>query len=96
MKRIYLTKEEKKILRYLGNGGNLKLSKYEEYVATRSLEKKEFVKGAYIEGLEVEAIRLLPYGKVYISKYPLLRNPLNLRKILRSILSTIKALFFML
>ena len=95
MKRIYLTKEEKKILRYLGNGGNLKLSKYEEYVA-RSLEKKEFVKGAYIEGLEVEAIRLLPYGKVYISKYPLLRNPLNLRKILRSILSTIKALFFML
>lgn len=90
---MYLTKEEKNILRYLEKGHKLQLSKYEEYVATKSLEKKKFVKGAYIEGQEVEAIRLLQHGKAYISKYPLLCNPWSIKKALLSILSALKALF---
>ena len=96
MKRIYLTKEEKKILRYLNSGHKYKLSKYEEYVATKSLEEKKFVRGAYVEGHEVEAINLLPYGKAYISKYPNLLNALNI-ELLLSIISIIIAcigLFF--
>lgn len=96
MRRVYLTKEEKVILRCLYNEIDIPLSQTEEYVATKSLEEKGFVRGAYLAGNEVQASYLLPLGESYISKYPKLSNPLN-TELLLSIISMIIAflgLFF--
>ena len=71
---------------------NIPLSCTEKYIATKKLEEKCFVTGKYVEGNEVIAVRLLPLGKSYISKYPKLYNPLN-TELLLSIISIIIALF---
>jgi hypothetical protein len=92
IKRVYLTKEEKVILRCLYRKKDIPLSKREEYVATKSLEAKCFVKGTYQKGYEVQASRLLPQGESYISKFPNLYNPLNIDRLL-SIISLVIALF---
>lgn len=96
MKRVYLTKEEKAILRCLYSKKDIPLSKKEEYIATKNLEAKCFVKGAYLEGYEVQASRLLPLGESYISKYPKLYNPLNIDRLLSivSLVIALLALFF--
>ena len=96
MKRIYLTKEEKVVLRCLYHKKDIPLSQIEEYVATKSLETKKFVKGAYLEGNVVHTSYLLPLGKSYIAKYPKLYNPLNIDRLLSivSLVIALLALFF--
>lgn len=81
MERIYLSKQEKELLENLCQNKSHSLSAIEEYFATKTLEEKGFVKGAYAEGGNVEDIRLLSRGKVYFQNNPKLRNPINWAKV---------------
>lgn len=80
MKRIKLTKEEKKTLRIVDkfNGKcpcGFPLHVYN--LSVRSLERKGLVKAAYLEGGAVEDARTTDEGKHYLCDNPNLRNPIN-------------------
>lgn len=79
MERIKLSKDEKKVLRLVSTGKNCPsdFSKHIFNGCVKSLERKGFVKGGYISGGEVEAVRLTSEGRCYLSEYPNLTNPVN-------------------
>ena len=76
MERIRLTKREKRVLRTLSQQGFDALSEFDA-AAIRSLDRQGLVRGAYVEGGNVEDARLTNYGKEYIADNPKLRNPVN-------------------
>lgn len=79
MERIKLSKDEKKVLRLVSTGDNCPadFSKHIFNGCVKSLERKGLVKGAYISGGYVEAVRLTSEGRCYLSEYPNLNNPIN-------------------
>lgn len=84
MKRIKLTKEEKKVLLLISTGCDCPDS-FSAHIFTgcvRSLERKGLVKGAYVEGGGVEAAWLTSDGRVFLAENPKLRNPINLVRII--------------
>lgn len=91
MEKIYLTKQEKAILRQEMSGEPHNLKDYEVYDAIKKLEEKRFVDAAYVEGEEVEDYRLLAKAKTYIQNNPKLKNPVNWAKV-SAIISIIVAI----
>lgn len=81
MEKIYLTKQEKAILRQEMNGKPHNLKDYEVYDAIKKLEEKRFVDALYAEGEEVVDYRLLAKAKTYLKNNPKLRNPINWAKV---------------
>ncbi len=81
MEKIYLTKQEKAILRQEMSGKPHNLKDYEVYDAIKKLEEKRFVDAAYVEGEEVDDYKLLAKAKTYIQNNPKLRNPINWAKV---------------
>mgnify|MGYP007112671189 CR=1 FL=1 len=73
MERIKLTKTEKQVLRALRDGTELPVG---SRLAVYSLEDKDMIRVAWVEGKYFEAVELTPYGRCYLRKNPKLRNPL--------------------
>lgn len=79
MRRIYLSRDEKKILRELHRGRTdvpLDMDNWSYQEAVTRLAEIGFVR-ARINYDEVLDIKLLPKGKVYIRSNPHLVNPIN-------------------
>ena len=81
MERIYLTKQEKEVLKSSCQNKTFSLSQNAVYFATKALEDKGFVEALYLEGEEVGEIRLLPKGEIYYRNNTKLRNPINWAKV---------------
>lgn len=81
MENVYLTKQEKAVLKALCLNLPYSLSENEESFAVISLVEKGFVEALFVEGEEIEDIRLLPKGKVYFQNNPKLSNPINWAKV---------------
>lgn len=84
MERIRLSKTEKKVLLIVDKFNGKCPYTYPRHTfnsSVRSLERKGLVKGAYIEGGEVEAARLTNEGKQYLCENPRLSNPTDWGKI---------------
>ena len=76
MKRIELTKREKKVLRLLRAGNAGALSEFDA-PSLATLQSKGLVQSAFTEGHGVDDARLTSMGKEYISDNPRLLNPIN-------------------
>lgn len=84
MERIKLSKTEKKCLRLLYRHGAESLdtiARSQACRALRSLENKDMVNVAWIEGGDYEAVRISRNGKSYLIENPRLYNPINWAKI---------------
>ncbi len=79
MEGIKLSKDEKKVLLLVASGGDCPDSFPAHVFAgcVRSLEMKGLVKGAYIEGGEVETVKLTYLSKDCLIENPRLHNPLD-------------------
>lgn len=80
MKRIRLTKEEKKTLSLLYKHGGDALDTMPRSIvrrALRSLESQSLVSVAWVEGGDYEAVRLTRDGKDYLIDNPKLKNPID-------------------
>ncbi len=55
--------------------------------AVDTLQEKEFVKGAFIEGHTLVAVRLLHKGRAYFEEYPSLRNPIDWKWIISTLIN---------
>lgn len=84
MGRIKLSKTEKKCLLLLNGHGADALDTIARSLvcrALRSLERKDMVKVAWVEGGDYEAVRLSRSGKSYLIENPKLRNPIDWSKV---------------
>lgn len=84
MERIRLSKIERKylILLYKPDSESLDIiARSQVCRALRSLEQKDLVDVAWIEGGYYEAVRLNRNGKAYLIENPKLRNPIDWAKI---------------
>ena len=90
MERIKLTKREKRVLRTISQQGFDALSGFDA-IAIRSLEDNGLVKGAYLEGGGVDDAKLTNYGKEYIADNPRLRNPVDWKWIIPTVLAAVAA-----
>lgn len=84
MERVRLTKEEKRVLRWLqrNNGGKLKqIEKLAFAPAVRSLEQKGLVRGFWSEEVGLVDAALTESGETYIFFNPRLQNPINWNKV---------------
>lgn len=84
MGRIMLTKTEKKCLLLLNVHGAESLdtiARSQVCRALRSLESKDMVKVAWVEGGDYEAVQLTRNGKAYLIENPKLRNPIDWNKV---------------
>lgn len=84
MERVRLTKEEKRVLRWLqrNNGGKLKqIEKLAFAPAVRSLEQKGLVRGFCSEEVGFVDAALTESGETYIFFNPRLQNPINRNKV---------------
>ena len=80
MERIKLTKQEKKVFKALDQYGdecNPDCPEYEFEYIIGSLQQKGLVKGAFVEGGGVEAVRITNKGKSYLRNNPELKNPVD-------------------
>lgn len=80
MGEIKLSKDEKKVLRLLNTYDSEALdiiARSQVRRALRSHEKQHFVRVAWIEGGDYEAVCLTRDGKDYLIENPKLRNPVN-------------------
>lgn len=73
MQKIWLTKEEKRLLRTLANGGNIQ-NKWA--FALYPLVQKQLVAAAREEGGGFVDARLTRAGRAYLAANPTLRNPI--------------------
>lgn len=91
MERIKLSKNEKKVLRLINTGSDcpsgFSIAIYSSCV--RSLERHGLAKGAYIEGGDCEAARLTPDGRCYLAENPKLRNPIDWKWIIATIIAIV-------
>ncbi len=98
MKRIYLSKYEKKVLRLVEKGVGKCPDNFPKHLfspCTRSLKRKGLVCGAYVEGGEVVDSKLTDDGKMYFAENPHLYNPINWALVLSAagVIVAILALF---
>ena len=101
MERIALNRNEKKVLRMVESGITEcppEFPRHTFHLCVHSLERKGLVKGAYVEGGNVECCQMTSYGKTYIAENPRLCNPINWSKIasiaaILSVLVSFLALF---
>lgn len=80
VKRIYLHRAEKVVLRWVALGKELCPADYPRHTynaAVRTLCDKGFVRAAFVEGGDVEAVSLSDFGKLYMAENPRLRNPIR-------------------
>lgn len=83
MERIRLSATEKNVLRLLNQHGNKSLDTIahsQVYRALNSLEQKNLIKIAWLEGGDYEAIEISRNGKSYLIENPKLRNPIDWSK----------------
>lgn len=84
MKRVYLSKEAKVVLRHVA-GGSLAVpagfSDYQYRSACLELRNIGFLYVAQIEGGEVVSVLLTEDGRSYLSCNPTLRNPIDYKKL---------------
>lgn len=95
MERIRLTQTEKKCLKLLNKHGVESLdtiARSQAYRVLRSLEQKDLVKVAWIEGEDYEAVRLSRSGKSYLIENPKLLNPIDWKWIILTIITAIGAI----
>lgn len=93
MERIRLSNNEKIVLRLVSSGRDCPDS-FPSYVFAgyvRSLERKGLAQGAYVEGGGVEAARLTPDGRLYLAENPKLRNPIDWRWIITTVIAVVAA-----
>lgn len=79
MEKIYLTKNEKSVLRLLNCGRDCP-DDFPRHIfsgCVDSLEKKGLVYGAWSEGHNLQSARITAKGKDYIALYPGLGNPID-------------------
>ncbi|MBO7507884.1 MAG: hypothetical protein J6T67_10945 [Paludibacteraceae bacterium] len=80
MERIWLSEDEKKVLR-LVNGGKKRPRGYSSSIyvkALTTLEEKKLVKANWAETEDEPLdVRMTPKGDDYLSSNPSLRNPIN-------------------
>lgn len=84
MGKIELTKDEKKVMRLLYKHGQDSLDTMPRSIVRRSLRRLEsisFVRVAWVEGGDFEAVMLTRDGKDYLIENPRLINPVNWTKI---------------
>lgn len=96
MERIKLTKQERHVLKALERYGDECKVDYPEYEFSRtirSLQRKRLVKGAYIEGGGVEAVRITNEGKSYLRNNPQLKNPIDWKWIITTSVALASAVF---
>ena len=79
MEETKLSKNEKTVLLLVASGRPCPDSspKHVFCGCVRSLERKGLVKGAYVEGGEVEVARLTSEGRSFLAENPKLKNPLD-------------------
>lgn len=80
MQRIKLNKTEKKCMNLLNKHGAEALDtlpRSQSRRALRSLEEKNLVRVAWIEGEDYEGVRMTRNGKDYLIENPKLRNPID-------------------
>ena len=93
MERIFLSKEEKTVLRMLANGCGCP-DTYPRHVfvsAVGSLEWKGLAQGAWTEGYDLDDARITRQGKVYLAQNPTLRNPVDWRWVITTAIATVAA-----
>ncbi|MCM1220335.1 MAG: hypothetical protein NC548_38215 [Lachnospiraceae bacterium] len=84
MERIRLSATEKTILRLLSRHGEESLdtiSPCQVYRALCSLESKDMIHVAWIEGCDYEAVQITRNGKAYLIENPGLHNPIDWAKV---------------
>lgn len=84
MERIKLSQTEKKCLRLLNEHGSDALdtiARSQVCRALRSLESKDMVNVAWVEGGDYEAVKLSHNGRSYLIENPNLRNPIDWAKV---------------
>lgn len=79
MERVYLSKDEKVVLRMLvyTNHCTPSFPQHTFCGCVRTLEQKGLVKGAWVEGGGLEDAYITSFGKEYMAFNPSLRNPIN-------------------
>ena len=93
MERIFLSKEEKTVLRMLANGCGCP-DTYPRHVfvsAVGSLEWKGLAQGAWTEGYDLDDARITRQGKVYLAQNPTRRNPVDWRWVITTAIATVAA-----
>lgn len=84
MELIKLSKTEKKCLKLLYKHGHESLdtiARSQVCRALRSLEQKDLVKVAWLEGGNFEAVSITCNGNAYLIENPKLHNPINWDKL---------------
>lgn len=91
MERIRLTRDEKVILRLIHACEEVPNSVDRSLLirCVWSLEDKGLVKGAWLEGHDLEDVRLTERGIVYICENPSLRNPVDWKWIATTIIAVL-------
>lgn len=94
MERIKLSKSEKKSFYIVCNNQiNESVLSSEYFVdAIQVLEDKSLVKGFWIEGHSLEAVRVTSKGKRYLHENPKLRNPVDWKWIINTVVSAVAAI----
>lgn len=79
MQKIYLSKQEKQVLRLVHCGCGCPQSfPFDVFiVCIDELEKKRIVRCAWAEGHQLEDVSMTEYGMAYIALNPNLRNPVD-------------------
>lgn len=99
MERIKLSKDEKKVL-WLASTGEDCPDTFPIHIfngCIRSLERKGLVEAAYVEGGDVEAVRLTPEGRLFLAENPELKNSIDWVRIIEfalPLIISIIALFY--
>ena len=78
MKRIRLSKDEKRVLRLIAAGQCTCPAAFPRHVfnaVVRSLDHIGFVRAMYAEGGEVVEVKPTPEARQYLAENPALRNP---------------------
>lgn len=95
MEYIRLSKDERQILKLLSKHGQRSLDtmpRSRTRRALRSLESRYFVRVAWIEGGDFEAVALTGDARDYLIENPRLRNPIDWRWVLTAVTAVVAAL----
>lgn len=94
MKRIRLSKDEKRVLRLIAAGQCTCPAAFPRHVfnaVVRSLDHIGFVHAMYAEGGEVVEVKPTPEARQYLAENPGLRNPVDWRWVVTSAISLLSA-----
>lgn len=79
--KLYLSKQEKNLLKSVAYNVKCNLNKDERIFAAKKLKQKDLLRCGFIEGGDYEYIDLTSFGRIYIKNNPNLINPINWDKI---------------